>query len=1035
MQLGLISRMPSPSENGETTERPLLPALGRNNGGGGAGGAGGAIIVANTSDITGNNKRLPADTVGLAPAPKRRAPRACTSCRSRKVRCDVSTNNSMPCTNCRLDSVECRLTTSSRGRPRLVQETEMQEAAASAAAQAPSPPQPQPQPQPQQQQQRARRMSAVATSPRPENNCHHNHNHRRHHVTIRRQSAAAADLYASAVSPSPTWPTLHTQGRGDDTNFFVSPRSLSVSDSGMSSTATSACSPASVVVAAPADDATHTQHTQLANCAGANAASSIPAYIPAHFKPLPAHLQPVDIEYLARKGALTLPEEEVQREIILKHIQYVHPFMPILNLPDFLTSLVRREPGSCSFLLFQAVMFTSANFIDMNYHRVDQKQPPGEAPDHAAIRKTFFSRARLLYDQDCEQDRLTLLQALLLMTVWYQRPGDEKEETWYWTGVMLSLAQTLGLHRNPEHLQDVPLEMRLLRKRIWWSCLVQDRLLALGLKRPSRIRRGDYDVPPLTFEDFNIETLSSELLRYLGPLPLSDDTPSKTSIVLSFIALSQLCVLIGDILATQYSSLLSSGSSGKPVQPISLDHLAVMVVPRSATGCVDELEQCDAALDAWAAALDSGARFRAGRHEKDSSHRVLWLHQAVLHMVYLTTVVMLHRPRVLQADSRGGGGGGSVSCREAGGDDDGDNCGDGDSPFTASIRRSKDKITRAAAGITEVIYDLYHDSQLRFVSPAAISALVSATLIHLFDVRSAGPDARYTSIGRFYQCWQALHYLRGLYASADQSIAFLEFYISKTQVNIPMLTLSPAAAGMSMSVSVSARGTAQPGIAGGAVGAANASGSASASSGSPSVATPHSHSHSTSTQHAMSVMTSLHSEVQPPPPQLQSSSTINRDRPRSISSGRLPSVSNLVTSSVASPGPRVPGISSMSLSVPMAPLIYSSGSVRDTRDDLASAPRSPPLHDPLLAAVAAVDAPMTSAMEPTIVVGPHMHSHHQPHHQHQHEHDEWSGMGAIDSMLQSFIDFNADSAFFATAASVEHDGMVSSPTVAHLRSV
>ncbi|CAK7200235.1 hypothetical protein SEUCBS139899_002926 [Sporothrix eucalyptigena] len=807
--------MPSPSEEGETeqmerTERPLLPAR-------------------------PGNKRMQPETAVAAPITKRRASRACMSCRSRKVRCDV-TSQHIPCTNCRLDSVECLLTASNRGRTRTVPDTVIIE---------PQHPQPPSQTHHSPQQQRIRRLSsAVATSPQ----------------------------------------------------FFVSPRS--VSDNGDS---TSICSP---------EEDTNTAAgilTGIATGTVSNITSGV-SLLPAHFKPLPPHLQPIDIEYLARKGALTLPPEEMQREIILKHIQYVHPFMPVIDLRAFLTPLVRREPGSVSLLLFQAVMFTSANFIDMEYHMVPGQTTP---PDHAAIRKEFFTRARLLYDHDCETDRFTLLQALLLMTVWYQRPGDEKE-TWYWTGVMLSLAQTLGLHRNPAHLTDVPPETRLLRKHIWWSCLIQDRLLALGLKRPSRIRLGDYDVPSLTFADFNIDTLSNELLRYLGPLPLSDDTPSKTSIVMAFISLSKLCEHIGAILDTQYSSLLSSGVSSATSAATSLDHMGVMVVPRKASACRAELEQCDTALDAWTAALDSGARFRAGRHEKDSSHRVLWLHQALLHMVYLTTVVMLHRPRVLQADGDGNG----LSTSGPGGPE-GAAVDDPDDPdYATEIRRSKDKITQAAAGITEVVYDLYHDNQLRFVSPAAISALVSATLIHLFDVRSASPDARYTSIGRFYQCWQALHYLRGLYTSADQSIAFLEFYINRKQINIPMLNLASAST-----------------VSGGT------------SPTSPSVATPHS----------MSVMATLHGD-----------------------------------------GTGVPDMHSSA---------------------------SPMRHTP--SAVTASLPDMGSTMD-SIVVGP------QPQHQ-QHQHDQWSGngMGAVDNLLQSFIDFSADSAFFNS----NPDSMVASPMPGNLRYV
>lgn len=53
---------------------------------------------------------------------KRRAARACLSCRNRKVRCDVLSGGA-PCTNCRLDSVSCVSTDSIRGRARTLVDT------------------------------------------------------------------------------------------------------------------------------------------------------------------------------------------------------------------------------------------------------------------------------------------------------------------------------------------------------------------------------------------------------------------------------------------------------------------------------------------------------------------------------------------------------------------------------------------------------------------------------------------------------------------------------------------------------------------------------------------------------------------------------------------------------------------------------------------------------------------------------------------------------------------------------------------------
>lgn len=60
------------------------------------------------------HKRPAGEASGEQPS-KRRAARACLSCRNRKVRCDVVTGGH-PCTNCRLDRIRCVVKQSNRGR-------------------------------------------------------------------------------------------------------------------------------------------------------------------------------------------------------------------------------------------------------------------------------------------------------------------------------------------------------------------------------------------------------------------------------------------------------------------------------------------------------------------------------------------------------------------------------------------------------------------------------------------------------------------------------------------------------------------------------------------------------------------------------------------------------------------------------------------------------------------------------------------------------------------------------------------------------
>ena len=88
------------------------------------------------------------------------------------------------------------------------------------------------------------------------------------------------------------------------------------------------------------------------------------AYIelPAFIKPTPIKIPLDDLEYLIKKGALTLPEEPLRSELLRSHFDFVHPYMPLLNRKEFLRSVTSDDgsKGKVSLLLFQAVMFTGS---------------------------------------------------------------------------------------------------------------------------------------------------------------------------------------------------------------------------------------------------------------------------------------------------------------------------------------------------------------------------------------------------------------------------------------------------------------------------------------------------------------------------------------------------------------------------------------------------------------------------------------------------------------------------------------------------
>jgi hypothetical protein len=138
-------------------------------------------------------------------------------------------------------------------------------------------------------------------------------------------------------------------------------------------------------------------HADLA-LAGRYSATSSPIYhvvgggeLPPYVRPLPQRLAAEDVTYLFGKKALSIPDVLLRNALLRAYVEYVHPYMPLIALHDFLAVVDRGtgENGRLSLLLFQAVMFAGTAFVDMDYLIGAGYQSRKEA------RKEFYQKAKV----------------------------------------------------------------------------------------------------------------------------------------------------------------------------------------------------------------------------------------------------------------------------------------------------------------------------------------------------------------------------------------------------------------------------------------------------------------------------------------------------------------------------------------------------------------------------------------------------------------------------------------------------------------
>ncbi|KAL5358903.1 fungal-specific transcription factor domain-containing protein [Aspergillus floccosus] len=455
-----------------------------------------------------------------------------------------------------------------------------------------------------------------------------------------------------------------------------------------------------------------------------------------HFlKPLPPRVSPEDLEFLRFRGALTIPESGLRNELLRCYIKWVHSFMPVLNLQEFLRCVVENDPnGNISLLLFQAVMFVATAFVDLKH-----LQDAGYSTRKSA-RSAFYTRLRLLYSLDCEDDRIIILQTLLLMTYWTDHMNHPQRDIWDWIGVCNTVAHSVGLNRDPSTATSMDDKTKRLRIRLWWCLFSRDRLIAMGLRRPTQVNEGTSNVPMLKLEDFDPEPFHSAVIEMFNCRQLQDASHQKR-LATMFIEKTKLCQCIGRVLFAQYM----------PSQRLfgTTTRTTITLIPRQASE--SELARCSQRLDSWLGSLPKDAQFiPASKTNLKEGEDVLLLHGAMVRMLYHATISALHRPWAIGANK------------------------DQPKSRVELTNTARAKMHDAAIGITHIIQGLNQLNLTRFLPQSGVTVIIPAAVAHLANSLSDNPSIREASIHNFQRCIQVLQGLQDIYPAADMEFANIE---------------------------------------------------------------------------------------------------------------------------------------------------------------------------------------------------------------------------------------------------------------------
>jgi hypothetical protein len=294
----------------------------------------------------------------------------------------------------------------------------------------------------------------------------------------------------------------------------------------------------------------------------------------------------IELSILKKRGALTLPPKELCDELVHAFFKWVAPIVPIINRSCFMQRY-RNVDNPPSILLMQAMLLAGSRVCTTPL-LMDGNGSPIPAST------LFYQRAKALYDADYEQDRVTIVQTLILMGWYWEDPGKVTKNVFYWNGLATTIAHGNGMHRSTKHSRLSATDKRLW-KRIWWTLFTRDRSVAAALGRPAHINLNDADVEMICEADFVEE---------------GSDQPDPLHIQF-FLQYVKICEIM-DLVLLQNYSIYSRGWKNDAMS----------------------LTQCDLALADWLQSCPPELRWGQSRHN-------FW--SAYIYCIYETTSCLLHR--------------------------------------------------------------------------------------------------------------------------------------------------------------------------------------------------------------------------------------------------------------------------------------------------------------------------------------------------------------------------------------------------------
>ncbi|KAI1347408.1 fungal-specific transcription factor domain-containing protein [Xylaria sp. FL0043] len=292
-----------------------------------------------------------------------------------------------------------------------------------------------------------------------------------------------------------------------------------------------------------------------------------------------------------------------------------HTFL-LTYRPTFMRELANGGPY-CSEFLLNAVFACASKYSE----RIEVRSDPSN-PESAG--QAFFARCDHLLQRDSllTTSRIPTIIGLIMLGSTYNGRGLTSK-AWLYTGYAVRMVYDLGLHQESK-VQIGDAEEVEIRRRVFWGAFICEKLQGLYLGRPVFIHPRDVNVSCEFMDTYEeLEPWTPYVDPMISPSRPTVPTSSRPPLTYSISVFQQFCAL-AKIMTKVTTKIYSVGATIQKKR--------------------QQRQNLDDTLNQWYGNLPTHLKYEPWTRRPADPPIPVAPNLTILHMVYYSLVILLHRP-------------------------------------------------------------------------------------------------------------------------------------------------------------------------------------------------------------------------------------------------------------------------------------------------------------------------------------------------------------------------------------------------------